>query len=234
MSNIFSNKEILVVASHPDDEILGSGGTVHKVTSQFDANAKALILSQGVASRDNLDEEKLNSEIKMNLEDVQTVSKIIGFQETNVLNFPDNEFDTVSLLSIVKEIEKVVTEFNPDIILTHHNGDLNIDHRITSQAVYTACRPVREKNIQILSYETPSATEWQFPGDRYSFSPNFFVTLSKENIQSKKEAINAYRGEVRSYPHPRSSEALEIIARRWGTVIGCEFAEAFKLHRWIS
>ena len=233
MINLFSDKKILVIAAHPDDEILGSGATVHRCNSQLNSEVFALILSQGVASRDGLDKKTFDNEIKKNLEDVKSSAHIIGYKDTIVLDFPDNQFDSVSLLSVVKEVETAISSLKPNIILTHHNGDLNIDHRITSQAVFTASRPIGKENIQILSFETPSATEWQFPDDHLSFNPNVFMELRKKDIEAKKEAIKAYRGEVRDYPHPRSPEALEIIAKRWGTVIGKDYAEAFKLHRWI-
>ena len=156
----------------------------------------------------------------------------MGFKEVEVFDLPDNEFDTVSLLSVVKIIEQQINTFKPDLILTHHNYDLNIDHRITSQAVMTASRPI-DNNLQIASFETPSSTEWQFPDNHLSFNPNLFVKLEKDSIEAKMNAIEAYTGEVRDFPHPRSPLALEIIAKRWGTVIGSSFAEAFRVHRLI-
>ena len=215
----FSEKKILVVASHPDDEILGVGGTIHKFTSNLSLDARAVILSKGVASRINIDDEKFKKEIKRNERDIREATSIAGYKEAVVFDLPDNEFDKVSLLSIVKIIEEQISTFQPDMILTHHNYDLNIDHRITSQAVFTASRPI-EKNIQIASFETPSSTEWQFPDSHLSFNPNFFVKLEERNIDAKKRAIQAYTGEVRDFPHPRSPKALEVIAQRWGTVIG--------------
>jgi LmbE family N-acetylglucosaminyl deacetylase len=232
MSDIFSNKKILVVASHPDDEILGAGGTIHKCSTQLSSEAKAVILSKGVASRLNKDNETLQEEIKRNERDIKRATSIVGFREVEVFDLPDNEFDTVSLLSVVKIIEQQINSFEPDMILTHHNYDLNIDHRITSQAVMTASRPI-DNNLQIASFETPSSTEWQFPDNHLSFNPNLFIKLEKDSIEAKMDAIDAYSGEVRDYPHPRSPLALEVIAKRWGTVIGSPFAEAFRVHRLI-
>jgi LmbE family N-acetylglucosaminyl deacetylase len=232
MSNIFSNKKILVVASHPDDEILGAGGTIHKCSTHLSSEAKAIILSKGVASRLNKDNETLQEEIKRNEHDIKRATSIVGFKEVEVFDLPDNEFDTVSLLSVVKIIEQQINSFEPDMILTHHNYDLNVDHRITSQAVMTASRPI-DNNLQIASFETPSSTEWQFPDNHLSFNPNLFIKLEKDSIEAKMDAIDAYTGEVRDYPHPRSPLALEVIAKRWGTVIGSPFAEAFRVHRLI-
>jgi LmbE family N-acetylglucosaminyl deacetylase len=232
MSNIFSNKKILVVASHPDDEILGAGGTIHKCSTHLSSEAKAIILSKGVASRLNKDNETLQEEIKRNEHDIKRATSIVGFKEVEVFDLPDNEFDTVSLLSVVKIIEQQINSFEPDMILTHHNYDLNVDHRITSQAVMTASRPI-DNNLQIVSFETPSSTEWQFPDNHLSFNPNLFIKLEKDSIEAKMDAIDAYTGEVRDYPHPRSPLALEVIAKRWGTVIGSPFAEAFRVHRLI-
>ena len=232
MSNMFSNKKILVVASHPDDEILGAGGTIHKCSEHLSSVTKAVILSKGVASRLDKENEAFHEEIARNEHDIQRATSIVGFKEFEVFNLPDNEFDTVSLLSVIKIIEEQINSFKPDLILTHHNYDLNIDHRITSQAVMTASRPVGS-SLQIASFETPSSTEWQFPDNHLSFNPNLFVKLEKDSIDAKMNAIEAYTGEVRDYPHPRSSLALEIIAKRWGTVIGTEFAEAFRIHRLI-
>ena len=142
MSNMFSNKKILVVASHPDDEILGAGGTIHKCSEHLSSVTKAVILSKGVASRLDKENEAFHEEIARNEHDIQRATSIVGFKEFEVFNLPDNEFDTVSLLSVIKIIEEQINSFKPDLILTHHNYDLNIDHRITSQAVMTASRPV--------------------------------------------------------------------------------------------
>jgi LmbE family N-acetylglucosaminyl deacetylase len=232
MGNIFSNKKILVVAAHPDDEVLGAGGTIHKCSTHLSAEASAVILSKGVTSRLNKDNKNYKEEIKRNERDIIKATSIVGFKKVEVFDLPDNEFDTVSLLSVIKIVEEQIELFNPDIVLTHHNNDLNIDHRITSQAVMTASRPIA-KNLHVASFETPSSTEWQFPDNHLSFNPNLFIKLEKDSIDAKMDAINAYSGEVRDYPHPRSPLALEVIAKRWGPVIGYPFAEAFKVHRLI-
>ena len=151
-----------------------------------------------------------------------------------IYDFPDNRFDSVDLLDLIKVVEKEVNEFNPEIVFTHHLGDLNIDHELTSKAVTTAVRPLPNEPLRmLLTFETPSSTEWQIAEPHVAFLPQLFISLSKVNLVAKQNAIQAYKYECRDYPHPRSVQALEVIARRWGTVIGTEYAEAFHLVRWV-
>ena len=136
--------------------------------------------------------------------------------------------DTVSLLEVTKSIEAIISDFKPEIVYTHTNLDINIDHRICNQATLVATRPQTNNKVkQVISYEVPSSTEWYFPS---SFSPNIFVDISHE-ITAKKNALKSYTNEIQKFPHPRSVEALDAISKKWGSVSGCKNAEAFYLLR---
>ena len=231
MNNATAYDKILVIAAHPDDEILGSGATVKKWINSG-TTAYALILAQGVTSRfsDVKGEEK---EIQTKLNNLKKESNasadIIGFSELYFEDFPDNRMDSVDLLDVIQSIEKHVERIKPTIILTHHTGDLNIDHRVTFEAVITACRPLSGSSVKKLySFQIPSSTEWHFPYHKNSFSPNTFIDVSS-TIHSKIEAMKCYKSEMRKAPHPRSEDILMTIAGQWGSVANMEYAEAFEL-----
>ena len=226
-------KNILVVAAHPDDEVLGCGGTMARLAKEGN-KVYTLILGEGVTSRDQKrDPGKRNRELKELKKQLQKANKLLGVKKCFVFDFPDNRFDTVALLDIIKTVEKVKKEVKPDIVFTHHHGDLNIDHRITFEAVMTAFRPVTgEKAQEIYSFEIPSSTEWNAPSPAVYFTPNYFVDISGQ-LPQKKEAMKQYRTELKKYPHPRSLKAIEISARNRGIQTGLEAAEAFEVIRTI-
>ena len=132
-------------------------------------------------------------------------------------------------------IEKEKNDFNPDVIFTHHGGDLNIDHQRTFESVITACRPMsHEKAHTVITFETPSGTKWRATSDPKHFIPNLFFEVSEKNVNAKIKGMESYEFEKRPYPHPRSPEALKIQAQRWGVAVGKQFAEAFMLIRSIN
>jgi len=221
---------ILVIAAHPDDEILGLGGTIKKNIKNGNT-ANCIILGEGMTSRTLKREEYELDELKTC---TMKAAEIIGFGEVYFSDIPDNRFDTVSLLDIIKEIESYINKIKPDIIYTHHWGDLNIDHRRTFEAVMTACRPIGEDYAkEIYCFETPSSTEWNFNYEGNSFKPNVFIDI-EETIEYKLKAMECYKSEIREFPHPRSLKALEIISARWGTVVGKKHVEAFELIRRVD
>ena len=226
-------KKILVVAAHPDDEILGCGGTmaIHSIKAD---EVYVLILGEGITSRDvKRDRKKRDKEIEELRRDIEAANKIEGTKRTFLYDFPDNRFDSVPLLDIIKVIEKVKNEVVPDIVYTHHHGDLNIDHRLTFQAVMTACRPLKGESVkEIYSFEVPSSTEWSPDNSKY-FMPNYFVNI-KDTIGKKTLAMKAYKSEMREFPHPRSAKAIENMAKTRGVNVGFEYAEAFMVVRIIG
>ncbi len=223
-------KRILVVAAHPDDEILGCGGTM-ALHSQRGDDVYVLILGEGVTSRDEKRDRELREKDIAELQhQVETANKIVGTKKNFLFDFPDNRFDSVPLLDIIKVVEKVKKEVNPDIIYTHHKGDLNIDHRITFEAVLTASRPLKDESVRsVYSFEVPSSTEWSADSSNY-FIPNYFINI-KETLKKKTNAMKAYTNEIRDFPHPRSGKALEILAQSRGIMTGFEYAEAFMVVR---
>jgi N-acetylglucosamine malate deacetylase 1 len=229
------NKKILVVVAHPDDELLGLGATIHKLVKYNNCIARAVILGEGITSRsDQRDRAVWKEELEIHRKNIYAAQKCIGYESVGIYDFPDNRFDSVALLDIVKIIEKEKREFIPDVIFTHHNGDLNIDHRITSDAVVTATRPLQDESVKtILSFETPSATEWQASNYPTLFNPNVYCTFEKDSLEAKIDGLNSYKMEVRDYPHPRSPEGLEILAKYRGMIVGALYAEAFYLLRTI-
>lgn len=225
-------KKILVIAAHPDDEILGIGATVRKYVEDGD-ECQALILGEGITSRydnrNDYDEDKLgelqNHTIK--------AGEIVGYKDIYTANLRDNRFDSYDLLDIVKIVEEYVEKIKPDIIYTHHYGDLNIDHKITYEAVITGTRPIGDQIVrEVYCFETVSSTEWSFI-DKYKFSPNYFVDVS-EYMDYKIDAMREYTGELRESPHPRSLENLLYTAQKWGSTISCRYAEAFEVVRIIK
>lgn len=223
--------KILIVAAHPDDEILGCGGTIAKRIKEGD-KVYTLILGEGITSRDKVrNEKKRENELKQLKKIAHKANKTIGVEEIFTYDIPDNRFDTMALLDIVKIIEKIKNKIKPDLVYTHHRNDLNIDHRITYNAVLTACRPIKKETVkEIYSFEVPSSTEWNFP---YSFNPNLFIDINK-TINKKIKALKFYDGELKKFPHPRSKEAIKIIAKRWGSLSALNYAEAFEIIRIIK
>ena len=236
MLELFRNKKILVVVAHPDDELLGLGASMHKLIAEYNIKSRVVILGEGITSRsDTRNAEQWNKELNQHKENMVEAQKCIGYHSVSAYDFPDNRFDSVALLDIIKVVEKEKKQFSPDIIFTHHNGDLNIDHRRTFEAVITACRPMQGECVKaIVSFETSSGTEWRASTDPKHFIPNFFIPVSKEDIKAKIKGMENKKKEKREYPHPRSPEALTIQAQRWGIVVGTEFAEAFHIVRLIG
>lgn len=224
-------KTILVVAAHPDDEVLGCGGTIARFHES--AAIHILILGEGCTSRYDSRSEASKVEIERIGKAARSAAKVLGAQSITLKSFPDNRFDEPPFLSIVKCVEKVLGEIRPDVVYTHHPSDLNIDHKITFQAVLTASRPLPNSSVrELYTFETPSATEWSFYQNQPIFKPNVFVDVS-QSIESKLKAMEVYDTETRPFPHPRSLEALKVICRRWGTVVSREYVEAFELVRWV-
>jgi LmbE family N-acetylglucosaminyl deacetylase len=232
----FKGKTILVVVAHPDDELLGLGATINKLITEQNCTIRVIILGEGITSRsENRNPEQWSQELKTHRQNIEAARKSIGYESVGIYDFPDNRFDTIALLDIVKVIEKEKQDFQPEIIFTHHGGDVNIDHQRTFEAVITACRPMQdEKAKTIITFETPSGTEWRSPTDPRHFLPNLFFSVSQINLDAKIKGMESYEFERRNYPHPRSPEALKIQAQRWGITVGTGFAEAFCLVRSIN
>jgi LmbE family N-acetylglucosaminyl deacetylase len=223
---------VLAVASHPDDEILGCGATMARM-SEEGAQVHILIMGEGITSRqDARDRSVVQEELQRLHADVQAAASIVGAVSAEVLEFPDNRFDSVPLLELVKAVERKKSEVSPTVILTHHANDLNIDHRCTFEAVMTACRPVEDEAVrEILSFEVPSSTEWRAPTAGNAFLPVQYVAVTADHVERKISAMEAYGSERRAYPHPRSPEALRALAQWRGCSVGTEYAEAFEVIR---
>ena len=222
----------LVVAAHPDDEVLGCGASIYKWATAGD-DVHVLILAEGITSRDISLESNAISALDELAEAARAASRILTVSSLSLHDFPDNSMDTVRFLDIVKIVETFVSKLTPNVVVTHHVGDLNIDHRITHNAVLTACRPVPGCCVKrILCFETPSATEWQSPVFNQPFTPNWFEDVS-QTFDVKLKALEAYESEMRNWPHSRSIESVQNLARWRGASVGVEAAEAFMLIRQI-
>jgi LmbE family N-acetylglucosaminyl deacetylase len=236
MLEYLKNKRIMIVVAHPDDELLGLGATFHKLINEYNVTTHVVILGEGITSRLDVRDLKIwEKELAIHRENIKNAQIAIGYHTKSIFDFPDNRFDSVALLDIIKVVENEKKQFNPDVIFTHHGGDVNIDHQRTFESVITSCRPMKEEKVKmIVTFETPSGTEWRSPTDPRHFLPNLFFSVSEENISAKIKGMESYEFERRNYPHPRSPEALKIQAQRWGVAIGHEFAEAFCLVRLID
>ena len=225
-SKSLKKNNILVIAAHPDDEMLGCGGSIIKLKKKCDI--KVLFMTDGVSAR-----KKNHKKILERRNSCEKLFKKLKIKKPVFLDFPDNQMDKVPLLEIVKKIERIIKEIKPHTIFTHYSDCLNIDHQITCKAVLTACRPIKNNTVKkILSFEIPSSTDWALYKDK-QFQPNYFIDISK-HINEKINLIKFYKKELRNYPHSRSITGIKSLASIRGVSCGVKFAESFYLNRLVE
>lgn len=219
---------ILVIGAHPDDEVLGCGGTMARHAANGD-NVYVAVLAWGVASRYTPDM------IEKQRERALEASRILGVKETVFFGIGGSEkrFDEFPFLDIIKPLEECISRFHPDVIFTHHRGDSNTDHQVTFKATVSAARTLGNFVVKkFLCYETLSSTDQAPPFVEYAFMPNVFVNI-EPYLEKKIDAMKCYVTELHSYPHPRSLESIRFQSKIWGHKSACQAAEAFMLVREI-
>ncbi|WP_206484786.1 PIG-L deacetylase family protein [Thalassotalea sp. G2M2-11] len=220
--------KVLVVVAHADDEALGCGGSLAKHAAKGD-DISLIVLTNGVSARI---EQKDALAIDQRRKALKKAAELLGIQEVVQCDFPDNQLDSVSLLEIAQTIERHCLKLQPEVIYTHSQHDLNIDHRLTAQAVVTAFRPLPDSSVKrILAFEVLSSTEWYIEPN--GFQANWFSDIS-EFLPRKLEALACYQEEMRAFPHPRSFQGIDILAKFRGMSVGLEAAEAFQVIRNID
>lgn len=216
----------LVVAAHPDDEVLGAGGTIYKFVKSGDNVDLAIMCAQADARANKPADEELKK-------DMRESTKLLGINKIYEGTFPNIAMNTVSHLQLVQFIEKAITDSKPDIIITHHPADTNDDHRQTSVSCQAAIRLFQRRNDakpinEVWYMEVPSSTDWTIDSSLHKFNPNIFIQIGKIGLEQKITALKIYRGVMRDYPHPRSVENLSGLAAYRGAQSGLVYAEAFE------
>ena len=214
----------LFVVAHPDDEVLGAGATIHKLVKQGHKVAVAIMVGKA-AARANLSATLSDDEAK--------AMAILGVEKTYHADFPNIKMNTTPHLELVQFIESCIKDWQAEVIITHHPADVNIDHVDTSKAVIAACRLFQRTDgvprlKELLYMEVPSSTEWSLNSGDNQFVPNTWVEVGKDGVDKKIEALQAYSGVMRPYPHPRSVEALTGLAAYRGAQAGVNYAESFE------
>lgn len=217
---------VLVIAAHPDDEVLGCGGTIARLASEG-AAVSIFILANGLTSRADFDPARDAARLPVHHERARRAGALLGAREVTFGGFPDQKLDTLPLLEITQAIEREIARVQPEIVFTQHGGDLNQDHVITFRATLTATRPMAGRPVKcVYAYEVASSTEWAFGQFEPRFQPSVFFAIAPQ-LETKIAAMQIYESETRAFPHPRSPEALRAIAARWGSTVGVNAAEAF-------
>ncbi len=225
-------KNILILAAHPDDEVLGCGGTIARYSAEGNFIHVAF-LSDGVYSREDKKDIK-DKELSLRREAAKSALKVLGVQSISFNNFPDNQMDTIATIEVAKTIEDLIKKHKPNVIFTHHFGDVNVDHKKVHEATVVACRSQPNHSVKsILCFEVPSSTEWQLAYSGKTFKPNYFIDISKF-LSKKIESLSKYEYEMRNWPHPRSIKAIDHLAHFRGSTIGVDAAEAFAVGRIIE
>lgn len=215
---------VLVICAHPDDETLGLGGTIVKHSKKGD-RIFCLTFADGETARN-----VSITNIKKRQKQAIAAYKLLGINDYDFLGYPDQSLDKIRLLELAQKIEKLLKKWKPNIVYTHFNGDVNQDHQQVFEATLIATRPIPNSKIKrLICYETPSSTEW----GTEKFTPNLFVDIDKY-LKTKLKAFNKYKGEVNTFPHPRSKESLIVRAKYWGTTVGLRNAEALLILREIA
>lgn len=220
--------EVAVIVAHPDDEVLACGGAIARHAAAGDL-VRILILATGAAARNIAQADGPIARLRAQ---ACKASEILGCPSPTFMDFPDNQMDTVPLLDIVQAVEGFIAAGRPDIVFTHHAGDINIDHAVTARAVLTACRPLPGQPSRILyGCEVLSSTEYGAPEAR--FQPNSYLGI-KGYVDAKCAALEAYVDEIRPWPHPRSADAVRHLAGLRGAESGLAAAEAFTVVRQVT
>lgn len=210
---------ILVVAAHPDDEVLAMGGTIaHACNKGGPGAVHILFMTPG---RDGGKATK----------EMYKAAKALGAVVWGEGKFPDNRLDTIPLLDIVRRVERAIEAVKPDTVYTHRRHDLNIDHELTARAVLTATRPGTSPVREVYAFDSPSSSEWDFGGS--GFAPTVFQELDASDLTLACKALNCYKSELRQDPHPRSEGQFLVRRQYWGSVAGYDYAEPFELVRWL-
>ncbi|MFH0989906.1 MAG: PIG-L family deacetylase [bacterium] len=220
---------VLVIAAHLDDEVLGVGGTIQRHVSQGD---EVIVLNVSDRTFDGrVDVET----VSMLNQQAKRVAEKLGVSRIDHGNQPDKYLDRC-LVDTVRPIERVFSEYQPEIVYTHHHGDVNQDHRAVFEATVVAIRSFKSPYlIAAYAYEILSSTELISGAMQgRQFSPNYFVTLQEKDVQIKIEAMEEYYTEVMEYPFPRSSEGIRILAQFRGMQVGRHYAEAFEVIKLVK
>jgi LmbE family N-acetylglucosaminyl deacetylase len=218
---------VLVIAPHPDDEVLGCGGTMIKHVSEGDEVYLCVVTKA-------YPPEWPEDEIRERRDEVLKVNNILGTKKTYFLDLPTVKLDTIPQKELNEAIAKVINKLQPEIVYIPHGGDVNSDHRLVFEAAMVAIRPRPALAIRkVLCYETLSETEWAAPLAENAFMPNLYVDISGV-LATKLKAMSEYKSELKEFPHPRSLEAISALAKIRGATIGVEAAEAFMLIREIQ
>jgi LmbE family N-acetylglucosaminyl deacetylase len=218
---------ILVIATHPDDEVLGCGGAIARHTSRGD-RVEVVVVTRGAP--DLYSEDQVATLRK----ELHEAHDILGVSVAHFLDFPAPKLDAVPLHELADSLAARLRDYRPDVVYLPHRGDLHSDHRAVFQSALVAARPVGAPFIRrLLSYETLSETEWAAPNIADVFLPNVFIDIT-DFLEKKKQAMAAYRSQVKEFPHPRSLPSLEFLAGLRGVTVGFRAAEAFQLVREIE
>ncbi len=225
---MLSTASILVVVAHPDDEVLGCGGTIARHVRNGDC-VRVVIVAEGITSRAT--DGPSDAKLEQLRNAARKANDLLGVSDLVLEGLPDNRLDSLDRLAVTQRIEAHIQRWKPSIVYTHHVGDVNLDHQVVHHAVVTACRPQPEHSVDtLLFFEVASSTEWQPPGSAFPFQPNWYVDIT-DTLEVKLEALHAYDAEMRAWPHPRSFRAVEHQVRWRGASAGVEAAEAFCLGR---
>lgn len=220
-------ERVICFAAHPDDETLGCGATLAKHVANGDA-VSVVVFADGLASRGGVSQANIQLRHGM----CRRACKILGTEDVWLHQYADNQMDNVALLDVVQHIEKHLDRWKPTIVYTHHGSDLNVDHRVVSEAVATACRPQNGSTVKrLMLFEIPSSSEWNIT--REQFRPNHFEDVTG-TLERKLKALAEYTTELRDWPHPRSLRGVQILAELRGAGAGLQAAEAFMIGRAIA
>jgi len=223
--------KILVVAAHPNDEVLGCGGAISRYSQYHEVHIE--IMGEGLTARLDRDVASPPDALDSLYQSGRKAAEILGAKNINFNGLPEIRFDTIPFLDIVRLIEHKINEFQPQMIFSHIAGGVNIDHQIVNRAVMNATRPVAGTPVKtIYAFEVPSSTEWAF-GLYGAFVPNAFVNITG-HLANKLAVMYAYEPEAKNFPHPRSPESLTAIAVKWGSTVGVHHAEAFQIIRHVT
>lgn len=226
-------QKILVIAAHPDDEVLGCGGAIAAHALAGD-EVHVVIMAEGATSRSpQRDIAVHQAQLGRLAEVARKAGAVLGAASVTLHGLPDNRMDSLDRLDVIKLVEAEIARVAPQVVYTHHAGDLNIDHRIVHESVLTACRPTPGHPVKcLLFFEVASSTEWMPASSAPCFAPNWFVDISR-TLELKLKALACYDSEMCAWPHARSIRALENLARWRGASVGVDAAEAFVLGRRI-